>query len=203
MQKPPTFPARPINGGPLDKALPKDGEWLYEPKYNGWRALVHIATGAMFNRKGEPLSIAKEFQPALDQLRVTLDCQAFKWADCEALERRHKIGQGTLIILDVLPEPEYRGYALTDRRAWLNLASLPIYYPDPDHKPAPNTICRTSSVTDEDAPRAWRELQQINSRWGCEFFEGLVAKRADSPYPFQLRSPDIEFHLWMKHRWAF
>ena len=92
--KPPTFPARPINGGPFHKARPKPGEWFYEPKYNGWRALVHIPTGTMFNRRGEPLTIAAEFADALDILRRTLDAEAFKWADCEALERRHNIGQG-------------------------------------------------------------------------------------------------------------
>ena len=47
-----TYPARPINGGPLEKARPKHGEWFYEPKYNGWRALVHVPTGTMFNRHG-------------------------------------------------------------------------------------------------------------------------------------------------------
>jgi hypothetical protein len=26
------------------------------------------------------------------------------WADCEALERRHNLGRGTLVLLDLVPE---------------------------------------------------------------------------------------------------
>ena len=63
--RPPTYPARPINGGGLELAPPKPGQWRYEPKYNGWRALVHAPTGSMFNRYGQPLSIAAEFGRAL------------------------------------------------------------------------------------------------------------------------------------------
>jgi hypothetical protein len=50
---------------------------------------------------------------------------------------------------------------------------------------------------------AWKDLPQLNVRFGCEFYEGLVAKRADSVYPIQLRSPDTETTGWVKHRWAF
>ena len=38
---------------------------------------------------------------------------------------------------------------------------------------------------------------------GATYYEGIVAKRADSRYPLQLRSPSIEFPFWMKHRWQF
>ena len=48
-----TYPARPLNGGPFDKAPPKRGAWAAEPKFNGWRALVHIPSGTIFNRHGE------------------------------------------------------------------------------------------------------------------------------------------------------
>src|ERR1043165_28768 len=100
---PPTYPLRPVNGGPLPKALPKTGRWIYEPKYNGWRTLVHVPTGAMFNRKCEPLSIASEFAQGVALRQSALDADAFEWADCEALERRHGIGRGSLIVLDVIP----------------------------------------------------------------------------------------------------
>ena len=45
------YPARPVNGGPLPKALPKSGDWTLEGKYNGWRAWGHNPTRRMFNRK--------------------------------------------------------------------------------------------------------------------------------------------------------
>jgi hypothetical protein len=197
----PTYPARPINGGPLDKALDKSGEWQYEPKYNGWRALIHIASGEMFNRKGEPLSITRDFQPALDQLRVTLDCEAFKWVDCEVLERRHKIGQGTLIVLDVLPEAAWRGTSYLGRRSWLNIPSLQTVFPT--DQPAQNALIKSPIFSVKYAGKWWAELQRLNQKWGCEFYEGMVAKREDSKYPFQLRSSEEDFPFWMKHRWTF
>jgi hypothetical protein len=69
--RPCTYPARPLNGGPLDRALSKSGPWHYEPKYNGWRALVHAPTGTMFNRHGQRLSIEKEFGFAV---ALAVDC---------------------------------------------------------------------------------------------------------------------------------
>ena len=43
----------------------------------------------------------------------------------------------------------------------------------------------------------------LNRALGCEFWEGLVAKRNDSIYPRQRRSAELDFPFWMKHRWAF
>ena len=50
---------------------------------------------------------------------------------------------------------------------------------------------------------AWLDLQTINRELSCDFYEGVVAKRADSLYPVQLRSPEQEFPFWVKHRWRF
>ena len=47
-----TYPARPIQGGPLELAPPKRGLWYAEPKLNGWRALIHMPSGTMWNRHG-------------------------------------------------------------------------------------------------------------------------------------------------------
>ena len=48
----------------------------------------------------------------------------------------------------------------------------------------------------------YRELRQLNARWGCPFYEGVVAKRITDAYPVQLRSPNEAFVGWVKHRWA-
>ena len=48
----------------------------------------------------------------------------------------------------------------------------------------------------------YRELRQLNARWGCPFYEGVVAKRITDVYPVQLRSPHEAFVGWVKHRWA-
>ena len=96
---PPTFPARPIRGGKLELAPKKSDVWFAEPKYNGWRALVHTPTGAMWNRHGQRLTIEREFTQSLALLH-DLAGSGLVWADCEALERRHQIGRGSLVVLD-------------------------------------------------------------------------------------------------------
>jgi len=97
------YPARPIQGGRLELAPPKRGLWYAEPKLNGWRALIHTPTGTMWNRHGALLTIAECFRPALAAL-AKLANRRLVWADCEALERRHNLGRGTLVMLDVVPE---------------------------------------------------------------------------------------------------
>lgn len=209
--KPTTYPARPVNGGPLDRALPKSGEWLYEAKLNGWRTLVHVPTSTMFNRHGQRLSIEAEFTKALVQLREELnkatrilhfpdlhgrDCltaQEIEWADCEGLERRHNRGRGSLVLLDLpqlsLPQAK-RGYITRE-----------IFCPAIDHCAARETVYSVPQYTDGLAHYA--ECREFNDELGCPFYEGVVAKRADALYPIQLRSAETEFPFWMKHRWAF
>ena len=63
---------------------------------------------------------------------------------------------------------------------------------------------RTKADLMGDDPHAlYGELRQLNARWHCLFYEGLVAKRTTDPYPVQLRSPEEEFVGWVKHRWAY
>lgn len=201
MDKIPTYPARPINGGPLEKARPKHGVWACEPKVNGWRALVHVASGEMWNRHGEKLSIASEFKPALNQLRSTLDAQAFEWADCEALERRHGIGRGTLIVLDVIPTRAFAATPYSKRRIWLQ-AVLP-------HLSVPPLCCQADSLylipsaVSGAAANYYAMLQKQNAEARCEFYEGIVMKRVTAPYPAQLIKPTRETTDWVKHRWHF
>ena len=57
--------------------------------------------------------------------------------------------------------------------------------------------------TQRQADDAWVSLQSVNASFGCDFYEGLVAKRGDSMYPIQLRSPDEAFGGWIKHRWQW
>ena len=191
-----TYPARPINGGPLDHALQKSGVWYYEPKYNGWRALIHVPSGTMLNRKGETLSIAHEFQTALAKLQKIVPPE-LEWLDCEALERRHGRGRGSLIVLDC---PSLAGLNYEQRRDWLErvIPQAPL---------GPNEFARDEILLPpngfNDIRKTWKVLQQLNIETNCEFYEGLVAKRADSIYPIQLRSPQQEFSFWLKHRWRF
>ena len=204
MIKPITFPARPINGGRLELAPPKRGLWYAEPKLNGWRALIHTPTGTMWNRRGDLLTIAECFRPALNAL-APLANQGIVWADCEALERRHNLGRGTLVVLDFVPESGSPTYE--HRRAKLEslLSSNPVFSGDTRH-PVPTGVAVLTPnqrvVSQADALAFYERLRVANRVLGCDFFEGVVMKRAESVYPVQLRSATEECRGWCKHRFV-
>jgi len=228
---PPSYPLRPVNGGPLHLARPKRGHWTWEPKVNGWRAWVNTQTGQMFNRKNEPLSIAAEFAPVLAKIKAAR--LPILWLDCEAFERRHPLGRGSLVLLDFAPgqPPVPRTMMRMHREIFLYQTLQGIAVPWRFlHEPPPADSLLSFAYTfadygipipihgDWDAEAGvyagedldgihtgWRKLQEVNQALGpdIDLFEGLVAKRLDSLYPLQLRSPDQEFPGWMKHRWRF
>jgi hypothetical protein len=181
----------------LERALPKPGEWHYEPKYNGWRALVHGPSGTMFNRHGQRLSIQREFSAALATLRtlrLSSGAGEVEWWDCEALERRHALGRGTLLVFD------YIGCETYVRRKQSLAQKLTVH--DPTVPPRADSCYSVVAAGSLDSLEFYHRLKQLNGQWRCPFYEGVVAKRADSLYPVQLRSAGLEFAGWMKHRWA-
>lgn len=196
-----TFPARPIQGGKLDRAPKKTGLWFAEPKFNGWRALVHCPSGAMWNRHGGRLSIEREFGAALRELR-RLSEAGLVWADCEAMGRRHKIGCGTLIVLDWIPEDGSPVYE--ERRAFLE-SLVPLERMSLGDEPTipASSMLLTPSIADADgaALRLYRSLESINRAARADVFEGVVMKRGGSLYPVQLRSPTEESRCLVKHRY--
>jgi hypothetical protein len=220
MITPPSYPLRPVNGGPLPLAQPKHGLWDFGPKLNGWRAWAHPATRSMWNRENKPLSITAEFKVVLDKLYCAAD-HLPEWLDVEALSRRVPIGKGSLILLDAVGTPPLDvgcsnvGCLPYDERQQLLydtcIAKGPGFsWAHEQFEPLENELLSFAYTyrTDDKAPEmhpaaAWVRLQEVNQALGCELFEGLVAKRADSLYPLQLRSPDLEFPFWMKHRWSF
>ena len=188
-----SYPARPTNGGPIDKVtVPKKGKWFYEPKYNGWRALIHVPTGRMWNRHGEPLTIESHFKTAISQLQET----DLEWADCEALERRHSMGRGSLIVFHYPMIPNCEWFF---RKLVIEQSGLPNIG---DLKAPPKPGAYTCPVIAEEMVDGyWQSMKEFNELEGCEFFEGLVAKKADSKYPLQLRSPNEKYAYWIKHRY--
>lgn len=210
-----TYPARPMNGGRLDLAIK---HWnydrqlhAYEPKLNGWRALVHFSPAPnpnlalLFNRHGQPLSIASEFSIALQLLRAAFppDSLPHLWFDCEALDRRHSHGRGTLILLDVLdratPEAAARSY-LSRRKLAQHIPTLSLDAPIPA-----NSLLHVPFYTGPAAfaLRYYHRLRELNRALHAPVYEGIVSKRLDSPYPYQLRSDSEETPHWIKHRWPF
>jgi ATP-dependent DNA ligase len=201
----PSYPARPINGGPLERARPKSGHWTYEPKLNGWRALVHAPTGQMWNRHGERLSIEDCFRPVLDLLA---HADVPEWLDCEALERRLNLGRGSLVVFDYIPTGHDRITPYDKRKAKLlaALKDLPNWHPWQFGPPVQGAIYTMEGATPHEESQArelYDALQDENRALGADLYEGLVAKRINSPYPVQQRSASEETTFWVKHRWAF
>ena len=201
MIKPITFPMRPMNGGSLDKKpVLLNGHRVFEPKANGWRLTMYVETSSTWNRHNEPLSIGEEFSPAMELLKQT----PFTWLDCEGLSRRHGIGKGTLIVLDLIDLHEH-DYDV--RRGMMehhfeiipsditqvqpnSVYILPAYHVSP-HGPLPMA--------------QWEALKEQNERVGLKnenvFWEGFIEKRLTSKYEIQLRSDKQETTSWNKHRW--
>ena len=189
-----TYPTRPIQGGRLELAPPKRGLWYAEPKLNGWRALIHTPSGTMWNRHGALLTIADCFRPALGAL-AKLAHRGLVWADCEALERRHNLGRGTLVVLDVVPESGTPSYE--QRREMLEriIPTATVFSGDTS-RPVPSDMAALIPTlradSHADALSFYQRLRSANRALGCDFFEGVVMKRAESNYPVQLRSATEE-----------
>lgn len=196
---------RPLNGGNLERGgiIPP---WprAYEPKINGWRVLVHTPSGTCWNRHLEPLSIADEFKPALAKLKEIFE-PYFDWLDCEGLSRRHGIGKGSLIVLDII---SVLGATYTQRRQEIEQRvpnELGLFISNVRG----NEVYRLPSLMTWHGqwPEAtWRIMQAQNKSHNLTgenvFFEGFVCKRLDSKYEIQLRSDKQETTNWIKHRFT-
>jgi ATP-dependent DNA ligase len=194
-----SYPARPLQGGKLDRAPKKTGLWYAQPKYNGWRALVHCPSGTMWNRHGGRLSIAHEFDAALCELQKLAEAGLI-WADCEAMERRHNVGRRSLIVLDWIPDAGSPIYE--ERREFLE-SLVPLERMSLGEGTMPeDSVLLTPSIADTNgqALQLYRSLETINRSVLADVFEGVVMKRAVSAYPVQLRSPDEKCRFWQKHR---
>lgn len=189
-----SYPARPLQGGKLDRAPKKTGLWYAQPKYNGWRALVHCPSGTMWNRHGGWLSIAHEFDAALRELQKLAEAGLI-WADCEAMERRHNVGRRSLIVLDWIPED---GSPVYEERSVSLKSLLPLEWMSAGEGTIPaDSLLLTPSMAHADgaALRLYRSLKSINCTARADVFEGVVMKRGGSLYPVQLRSAGEEIRV--------
>jgi hypothetical protein len=84
-------------------------------------------------------------------------------------------------LFDYLPAPGGVGELWHQRKAllaqtfpehdWRQVPSPEALYSVPGHDPAALA-----------PPELYRQLRQLNARWGCRFYEGLVAKRITDAY---------------------
>ncbi len=167
-----------------------------------WLARNHSHTGRDDVEYGTLLTIADCFRPALGAL-AKLANRGLVWADCDALERRHNLGRGTLVVLDLVPESGTPSYE--QRRAMLE-AIVPtdaVFSGDTSRAVPCGALVLTPTIRADSHAGAlafYQRLRGANRVLGCDFFEGVVMKRADSPYPVQLRAATEEFRGWVKHR---
>lgn len=190
-----TYPARPVKGA-FNPAHRLPGNWAYEPKLNGWRAMLYLPTGTLYNRHGKPLSIGHEFRWAIGELFARFGDE-FTWLDVEALERRHTMLQGWLVLLDVIvPMVSYK-----ERR------ELFAGLPELDLNPVPSRmkgwVCRLPSYTIDQTDNVWEMMQLVNQANAAPFYEGFVAKRIESEYPIQTRSDSETTQDWVKMRFIY
>lgn len=173
---------RPMKGANLDRVSPvRFGQWGFEPKYDGWRVLVHVPTGKMLNRKLQPLSISDEFYEALTELQKNKE---LCWVDAEGLSRRHPIAKGTLIVLDIIET----NISYIERRKKMEsiFTTLPI-----DVEAEPNSLYLTPTF--ENDYLLWEDIRNN------PFYEGIVAKQKNSNYIFG-NSDTSETKNWVKHK---
>jgi hypothetical protein len=194
---PPTYPLRPMNGGPLPTAAPKLGEWIIEAKYNDCaRCLIHAPTGQVWNRHGQPLSATRlaPLAGALEQVKA-LNLQ---WLDGGVFADQRTTLSGAIVLFDTLGGQPY-----VQRRNLLHLAC--VFADVPLHQALhrrPHGVVMSYSWVAAGAVELWQILPQCNAALGTPLYEGVVAKRADSLYPFQLDDPAREFSGWVKHRFV-
>lgn len=175
---------RPINGGRFDLTDSYNDNWLFEPKINGWRAVVCPDAGLFFNRHGKRLTIEADIKPLLAHLP-----KLGQWLDCEILERRGT-GKKTLIVLDLPDAPEQYAERVG------KLSALKTFSLTETNE---SGVYRLPQLTLSAAHEFWKR-NDVTSISGV-LFEGLVAKRKDSRYIKSSR-PESESTKWVKHRFA-
>jgi len=108
-----------------------------------------------------------------------------------------------LVVLDVVPKSGATNYE--QRRAMLeSLVVTDAVFSGDTGRPVPcgavvlNPTMRVDSHADAQA--FYQRLREANRAFRCDFFEGIVTKRANSIYPVQLRSATEEYPRRCKHR---
>ena len=109
----------------------------------------------------------------------------------------------SLVVLDFVPETGAPTYE--HRRAKLeSLLPCDSAFAGDTTQPVPCGMAVLTPnhrvVSHDDALAFYERLRAANRLLHCDFFEGVVMKRADSIYPVQLRRATEECRGWIKHR---
>jgi hypothetical protein len=195
--EPPTYPARPMNGGRLELAEPLEGEWRYRPKYNGRRVLLHVPTMRTWNRRLDPNNWVF---PALARLREKIESEpllktTLEWLDLELLYGRTSVANRSVIVLDYISDKE----VWWDRMVNLNIVfgEVALFH---DDVPGDGQVRFSFPFKENLANLVWDNMQKQNKTLAATLFEGLVAYNTKAVYPIQLFSPGKETRHWIKYR---
>jgi hypothetical protein len=200
--KPICLPPAPINGGPLETAPPKVGEWIWQPKVDDRRVIIHAPTGTIWNQYGEPSVAMRDihkFEPAIAQLKLI--AHRAEWLDAGLMEYRHSMMRGCVIVFDLMTR---RSLDYQQRRDLL-ASALRILPDDMADAIVQHGGCIRDTVYlinhwCTDAPMELQKwLKEQNRILGRKFYEGLVAKRMKADYPMFER-PKTSTPNWIKHR---
>jgi hypothetical protein len=199
------YPPAPTNGGPLEHAPAKVGSWIWQPKVDDWRAVLHVPTGTVWNQYGQPSSITGKFTVALESNFMTAaGLYGLEWLDVGMMENRHDLMRGCIIVLDwiVAGEPFDTRRGILKRffpRLPFDVSRL-LAETGGQVRDSVYLISQWDNCEDRISTlkrEAW--LRTENDLIRHKFYEGLVAKRRDSLYTFG-RKPKQKVGDWIKHR---
>jgi hypothetical protein len=199
------YPPAPLNGGSLESAPAKVGTWIWQPKPDDRRVVIHTPSRTIWNQYGQ-LSVANDsekFEVALDRLEnVSFFAE---WLDAGLMEYRNDMMRGCIIVFDLIE----RGLTSDERRERLAVTFDPL--------PWATELVGTAEARNQvylipqwcpdryvggfgvHPMELYDRLKNENAQLDRKFYEGLVAKRADSLYPFGNR-PKQQTADWIKHR---
>ena len=182
---------KPMLATLVDKPFDEEG-WVYEVKWDGYRALAYVHNGTVEIRSRNNKSFNEKFYPVYDvflswDMDVILDGEIAVindkgMADFSALQGWRSEADGELVFyaFDVLwmNGQNLMGRPLTDRRAVLEKI-IPA-----------EGIIRMSKTFDATGTEFFAAAERMG-------LEGIIAKKADSPY-----IPDSRSKAWLKIKTA-
>jgi hypothetical protein len=138
--------------------------------------------------------------------RIAVVSFAAEWLDVGLMENRHNMMRGCIVVLDLIGSPSSKqSWPFHERRAHLEamfgvLPAATRIVGTPEAKDSVLLIPSFSGPDHLDGLRLYRGCIAQNEAIGQKFYEGVVAKRADSLYPIQLNRPKAKCPDWIKHR---
>lgn len=199
-----SYPPAPQNGGALDLAPDKIGDWAWQPKVDDWRGVANVETGQVWNQYGELSTVEKQGKIAVALGKLQTLTRAFygggRLWDIGIMENRHDLMRGCIIVFDVMDTT-----AIHSERRFNMERVFPLL-------PIASRLLENGQVRDRVyLINEWRKgefsrplflqllLQRENGIVGHKFYEGLVAKRRDVAYPTK-SAPKQKTNWWIKHR---